>query len=225
MPKRLHAEIKKTRVLIIDDHPLVRLGMRNLLNEEPDLEVCGEAGEMTEALCLVDSTEPEVVIADLSLNGAGGLEMIKQIKARKDSIKILVSSMYDESLFAERALRAGAMGYVMKGVATIELVRAIRQVLSGKIWLSERMSEKFLNQKFTRETKDQTLPWSSKLTDREMEVFEMIGQGVPAREIAKRLHLSVKTVEAHRENLKRKLNVENAAELMREATLWILEQK
>jgi DNA-binding NarL/FixJ family response regulator len=192
----------KRRILIVDDHPIVCRGLRELVADEPDLEVCGEAADVSEALQQLEATRPDVVVVDLSLKGGHGIELIQKIKARSDRVKMLVSSMHDESLFAERVLRAGATGYISKQESPEKIIDALRQVLRGEI-LEEN-------------------PIQS-LSDRELEVFEMIGQGLSTKQIAKRLHLSHKTVETHREKIKAKLNLSNSAELSRRATQWVLE--
>lgn len=212
----------KTRVAIVDDHPIVRSGYVQLLALEKDLEVCGEAGSMVEGLQLVDRESPDLLIVDLSLTEGSGLELCKQIKARQNGTKMLVVSMHDESLFAERVLRAGASGYVSKQVAVTTLVDAIRSVMDGRIYLSSQMTDRMLcravgNEGFTDEAP------IHRLSDRELQVLEMIGQGVTTRQIAERLFLSPKTVESYRENLKAKLHLENSAELTRYAVQWVLE--
>lgn len=213
---------RTTRVLIVDDHPIVRRGLAELISDEPDLEICGEAADSTEALRLIDSVRPDLIVIDISLQNGNGIELIKQIKARDQGIKMLVSSMHDESLFAERALRAGALGYVNKAEAAESIVEAIRVVLSGKVYVSSRLADRMLHRLVGG---DENLERSAidSLSDRELEVFEFIGKGQTTRQIAMKLHLSPKTVESHRENIKRKLNLANATELTRYAVEWVLE--
>lgn len=213
---------RTTRVLIVDDHPIVRRGLAELISDEPDLEICGEAADSTEALRLIDSARPDLIVIDISLQNGNGIELIKQIKARDQGIKMLVSSMHDESLFAERALRAGALGYVNKAEAAENIVEAIRVVLSGKVYVSSRLADRMLHRLVGG---DENLERSAidSLSDRELEVFEFIGKGQTTRQIAMKLHLSPKTVESHRENIKRKLNLANATELTRYAVEWVLE--
>jgi DNA-binding NarL/FixJ family response regulator len=211
----------KFRILIVDDHPIVRRGLRELVADEPDLEVCGEAEDVAGALQQVEALSPDVVVIDLSLKGGHGLELIQEIKARKRPVKMLVSTMHDESLFAERVLRAGAMGYISKQESPDKIVGALRQVLRGEIYLSPRMANRFLHRLASGQSFE-TSPIDS-LSDRELQVFEMIGQGLATKQIARKLDLSPKTIEAHREKIKAKLNLKSGAELSRHATQWVLE--
>jgi DNA-binding NarL/FixJ family response regulator len=212
---------KTHRILIVDDHPIVRRGLRELVADEPDLEVCGEAEDVAQALSQVEETRPDVVIVDLTLKNGHGLDLIQEIKARHGQIKMLVSSMHDESLFAERALRAGAAGYISKQEPPERMIDAMRRVLHGEIYLSSRMSTRLLHRLTTGEAIDED-PVES-LSDRELEVFEMIGQGLSTKQIARKLDLSHKTIETHREKIKSKLNLKNSSELSRHATQWVLE--
>jgi DNA-binding NarL/FixJ family response regulator len=212
----------KAKILIVDDHPIVREGLTARLNRQPDLEVCGEAEDVAEALEQVKKLSPDLVLVDLSLKSGEGLDLIKRIKARSSTTKMLVSSVYDETLYAERALHAGASGYINKQEITDKLIEAIRQVLSGKVYLSTKMVESLLQ----RAVGQMPQPGKSlveALTNRELEIFRKIGQGMTTRQIAKHLHLSVKTVESHREHIKEKLHLHNTAELAREAIRWVLE--
>ena len=212
---------KKYKILVVDDHPIVRRGLRELVADEPDLEVCGEAEDVAQALEQVEATRPDVVIVDLTLKGGHGLELIQDIKSRNERIKMLVSSMHDESLFAERALRAGASGYISKQESPEKIIDAMRQILRGEIYLSSRMATRLLHRISTGEPLNKT-PIES-LSDRELEVFEMIGQGLSTKQIARKLDLSHKTIETHREKIKSKLNLKNSTELSRHATQWTLE--
>jgi DNA-binding NarL/FixJ family response regulator len=211
----------KHRILVVDDHPIIRRGLRQLFGDEPDMEVVGEAEDTTDALEQVKAVDPDLVIVDLSLKSGHGLELIPQIKAKHESVKMLVSSMHDESLFAERVLRAGASGYISKQESPSELIKAIRQVLRGEIYLSSRMANRILGRIVGGETLEKD-PIGG-LSDRELQVFEMIGQGLRTKQIAQKLDLSPKTIEAHREKIKAKLNLKNGAELSRHATQWVLE--
>lgn len=211
------------RILLVDDHPIVRRGLRELVAQEPDLEVCGEAEDAAEALRQLEATRPDVVIVDLTLKAGHGLELIQQIHARDARIKILVSSMHDESLFAERTLRAGALGYINKQESPDKIIDAIRRVLCGEIYLSSRMASRLLHRIAVGEPLEKHP--IEKLTDRELEVFEMIGQGLSTKQIARKLGLSHKTIETHREKIKTKLNLKNSAELSRHATQWVLENR
>jgi DNA-binding NarL/FixJ family response regulator len=214
------AAATKARILIVDDHALVRRGLAGLIEDEGDLIVCGEAGSAAEALTAL-ATRPDLIIVDLSLQTGHGLDLIRQLKARDEELRILVLSMHDESLFAERVLRAGALGYVSKQEAPGQVISAIRQVLDDKVYLSQAMTERLLRRASGREA-DAVLPGDT-LSDRELTVFQMIGEGLPTREIATRLHLSVKTIETYRENIKAKLGLKNSAELSRHAAQWVLE--
>jgi DNA-binding NarL/FixJ family response regulator len=221
--KRRESTESRARILIVDDHPVVRSGLRMLIDDEPDLVVCGEAGDADEAIRALDAKNPDLVIVDLSLKGSSGLELIKRIKSRNSDSKMLVSSMFDESLYAERVLNAGALGYVSKQEAMEKVIEAIRCVLSGRVYLSAAMSDRMLH----RIARDHQAPQRSSvesLSDRELEVFEMIGRGRTKTEIAAQLHLSVKTVETHREKIKAKLALKTAAELYQHAVRWVLEQ-
>ena len=212
----------RIKVLIVDDHPIVREGLAARIARQPDLTVCGEAEDVADALELVKTVQPELAIIDLSLKSGQGLDLIKRIQTCSPRTKTLVSSMYDESLYAERALRAGALGYVNKQEMSEKIIEAIRQVLEGKIYLSPRMTERLL-QRAVGSTPQLAQSPIETLSDRELEIFKMIGQGKTTRQIAGDLHLSIKTVETHRENIKSKLNIVNAAELSREAVQWVME--
>jgi DNA-binding NarL/FixJ family response regulator len=214
---------QRARILIVDDHPLVRSGLRELINLQHDLVVCGEAAEANEAVRQVDAKKPELMIVDLSLKESSGLELIKRVKVRAPEVKMLVSSMYDESLYAERVLSAGALGYVNKQEAMEKVIEAIRCVLNGRVYLSSAMSDRMLR----RLTADNQPPEQSPvetLSDRELEIFELIGRAHKTSEIARQLHLSVKTVESHREHIKDKLRLKTGIELARYAVQWVLEQ-
>jgi DNA-binding NarL/FixJ family response regulator len=213
-----------TRILIVDDHPLVRMGFNQIISDEADLEVCGEAASMGEALSLVASEKPDLVIIDLSLAGGSGLDLIEHIKARNPNIYMLVASMHDESLFAERALNAGALGYINKHEAQDKIIHAIRRVLRGKIYLSEPMTERMLNNLVSNEAE---LGRTSieKLSNRELEIFELIGQGTTTAKMAEHLNLSIKTIETHQAHIKKKLGLNSAHELAHRAIHWIMENK
>jgi DNA-binding NarL/FixJ family response regulator len=210
------------RILIVDDHALVRRGLATLIGDERDLVVCGEAADTVEALAAVAALRPDLVIVDLSLKTGHGLDLIKQIRSHDERARILVLSMHDEKLFAERALRSGAMGYINKEEATGKVVEAIRQVLAGRVYVSAAMTERLLQRAAETGGAKPRLP-SESLSDRELTVFQMIGQGVATREIAERLKLSIKTVETYREHIKAKLGLRNSAELSRHAAQWVLE--
>ena len=210
---------EKTKVVIVDDHPIVRQGLAQLINQEPDLEVCGEAESASEALRVIAARQPDVAVIDLSLKDSSGLELIKDIKVRHEDLQVLVLSMHDESFYAERVLRAGARGYVTKEEGTEKVVEGIRRLLNGEIYLSDRMSGKMICK--IVEGKPGAGLSIDRLSDRELEVFELIGQGMGTRQIAKQLHLSVKTVESHRAHVKEKLKLETSTDLLKHAIQWL----
>ena len=221
MANSTQSTVARHRILIVDDHPIVRRGLKELVADEPDLEVCGEAADEPEAIQQLEETQPDVVVVDLSLPRGHGLELIRKIRLHDERIKILVSTMHDESLFAERTLRAGAAGYINKQEAPEKIIDALRQVLRGEVYLSSHITNRLL----LRLRGDQSTDGDpvKRLTDRELEVFEMIGKGLPARKIAKNLGLSHKTIESHREKIKIKLKLNNGSEMTRYATKWVLE--
>lgn len=207
----------------MDDHPAVREALALRIGRQRDLEVCGEAADTREALRLVAEMQPDVAVVDISLKTANGIDLIKRIKDRNEHIRILVWSMHSESLYAERALRAGALGYIDKDHATEKIVEAIRRVLAGKVWLSESMTERMLHRSVGagRESVNQSAV--DTLADRELEVLRLIGDGVKTADIAKSLHLSIKTVETYRDRIRQKLNLEDGAKLAHYAAQWVLE--
>jgi len=209
------------RIIIVDDHPLVRTGFSQLISDTPDLEVCGEAGDMAEALKLLESTQPDLAIIDLSLSGGSGLDLIEHIKARDENFLMLVASMHDESLYAERVLAAGARGYINKQVAQEQIVQAIRKVLDGKIYLSANMTENMLSAMVTGSSEKRDI---DALSNRELQVFEMIGQGTPPSKMAEHLNLSIKTIETYQAHIKKKLGLSSAHELTHRAIRWVMEQ-
>jgi DNA-binding NarL/FixJ family response regulator len=211
------------RVFLVDDHPMMREGLAQLINHEPDLNVCGEAADALQALDLIQAQKPDLALVDISLPGKNGLELIKDLQALLPSLSVLVVSMHDESLYVERVLRAGGRGYIMKQEGGKKLLEAIRQVLAGQIYVSERMSAKLL-EIFSGRRGQATSSPVELLTDREFEVFQLIGQGKSTKEMAAHLHLSVKTVEVHRLNIKEKLKLETANELIRYAVRWVESQ-
>jgi DNA-binding NarL/FixJ family response regulator len=210
-------------VLLVDDHPIVRRGIAELIGREADLAVCGEASTMQEAIALADKLKPDLMIVDVSLDGNNGVELMKNMAGRM-STPVLAYSMHDESIYAERCLHAGARGYLMKQASPEVLLEAIRHVLSGKTYLSDRMSERLLG-KFVGSSKSKT-PTASPidtLSDRELEVLQLLGNGQTTAQIAEQLCLSVKTVETYREHLKQKLNLADGQKLMRYAIEWALD--
>ncbi len=218
--KKSSAARNKKRILIIDDHPMMRQGLAQLIGAEADLTVCGESENAGQALDAIRAVEPDLVLADISLPDKSGLELIKDFQSVRPGLPVLVISMHDESLYAERVLRAGGRGYIMKQEGGKKLMEAIRQVLDGQIYVSERMSAKIVETFSGQRTAASSSP-VEKLTDREFEVFQLIGQGKSTKDIAAGLHLSAKTVEVHRINIKQKLNLKSAPELIRYAVRWI----
>jgi DNA-binding NarL/FixJ family response regulator len=204
----------KRKVFIVDDHPIVRGGLSQLVNSEPDLEVCGTGEEVYASLKAIKEVKPDLVLVDVSLKDSDGLELAKELKAQVPNLPVLMLSMLDESLYTERALRAGARGFVMKEVAPQTLLAAIRKVMAGGMYVSEKMSASLLQGMARGKKPGLELPMD-RLTDRELEIFRMIGDGKSVKEIAQALFLSAKTVESHREHIKDKLNVKSSAELLR----------
>jgi DNA-binding NarL/FixJ family response regulator len=224
-PGASEAAGRKSRVVIIDDHALIRQGLAQLLNSRPDLAVIGEAESAGAGIEMVRKSKPDLVILDLSLAKADGLEVVKQLKSELPKLPMLVISMHEESVYAERVLRAGARGYVMKKEPSERVFLAVETLLRGEIFVSERIKQDMLQFSAT----GKHLPTEggeplSHLTDREMQVFRLLGDGISTREIAAQLHLSVKTIESYRENLKVKLNVPTGAALIQRAIQWARSQ-
>ena len=212
---------QKSRVFVVDDHPLVREWLRSLINQQPDLEICGEAENAAHALHGIAKTNPNLAIIDISLNAASGLELVKDIGVQHPAVALLILSMHEEELYAERAMRAGARGYVRKRETSKNILAAIRRVLHGEIWISEKLSNA-MALKFVRGQDGVGSAQSrvGELSDRELEVFELLGKGRSTSEIADELHLSLKTVQAYCVRAKEKLGLSTAVELLREAILW-----
>jgi DNA-binding NarL/FixJ family response regulator len=210
---------KKTKVVLVDDHPLVREWLANLINQQSDLQVSGDADSAPKALQIIGAVQPEIAIVDISMEGGSGLELIKNIRANYPNVVVIVLSMHDEAIYAERSLRAGARGYIMKREATKRVLEAIRCVLGGKLYMSDKMAmmmaEKFVDGR--PKTEGSVV---EKLSDRELEVFQLLGRGYNTRQIADELHVSFKTVQSFCARIKEKLNFSNAAELLREAVRW-----
>lgn len=218
MTTKRHATV---RILIVDDHPMVREGLATRIALHSDLEVCGEAATEGEALALVKQTNPDLILVDISLKGGHGIELIKQVKSSHPSIKMLVVSGYQESLYAERSLRAGALGYLNKQESNEKVIEAIRTVLRGERFVGPQITRRLMNQALGGA--DLTKTPIEQLTDRELEIFRLIGEGLSSGVIAEQLFLSVHTIDSHRENIKRKLGLMNATELSRSAVQWLLE--
>jgi DNA-binding NarL/FixJ family response regulator len=214
----------KIKILIVDDHPLVRQGLVNLISQQPGLEVCGEAVYEAQALELVGATQPGVAIVDLSLERGSGLELTKSIHAMYPAVKVLILSVHDELLYAERALRAGALGYIMKHDAAQSVIQGIRSVLAGRVYISGKLRTKLAEKFVAGQTGGADSPLET-LTDRELEILQLMGQGCSTRQIAGHLCLGFKSVQYYYTGLKEKLKLANALELRREAVRWHLGQQ
>ena len=211
----------KRRVLIVDDHPLMRQGLAQLVNQQPDLTVCGEAEDVPEALQKTSDLKPDVVIVDLSLKGSDGIELIRNLRSRSAQLPVLVLSMHDEALYAERALKAGAWGYIMKQEATNQVLSALRRVLSGEIHVSPSVSSKIMQSMVGMSERSPI----ERLRNRELEVFRRIGGGAGTRQIASELHLSVKTVETYCTHIKKKWQLRSQRELVQRAIQWVMQNE
>ncbi len=210
----------ESRILVVDDHPLVRQGIAQFINQEKDMSVCGEASDGYEALSIIEEMDPDLVVVDIHMKGLNGMDLVKNMKVHHPKVPVLMLSMHDESLYAERALRAGARGYLMKEEDPEKVVQAIRIVLNGDVYVSEKATSKILKLLSDTKTSDQGTS-VDRLSDRELEVFRMIGQGYRTRHIADQLNLSPKTVESYKARLKQKLLLKDAAELARYAAEWV----
>lgn len=211
---------RRIRVFIVDDHPVVRQGLQLLLRMEPDMEWAGDADNAADAIKGLAQARPDIAVVDVSLRDSSGIELVKDLRVRFPEVPVLVLSMHDETIYAERVLRAGARGYVMKDEATDKVIVAIRTVLAGGLYLSERMASKMLVKFVEGRQGTGGLPMD-RLSDRELEVFELVGHGLGTRQIAGKLGLSIKTVEAHRESIKKKLKLADATELLQHAIHWV----
>lgn len=216
--------VRKHRIFVVDDHPIVRQGLALLINREADLTVCGEAEEAISALSRISSMKPDILIVDISLNGPDGLDLLKSIRLHHPDLPVLILSMHDEAVYAERALRAGANGYIMKQEATEAVLVAVRRILHGEIYVSERVAGKLLRQ-YVKGSPQESSSSFAELTDRELEVFRLIGEGHSTKKIADELHLSVKTVESYQSHLKEKLSLRTGRELVQHAIEWSLQEK
>lgn len=214
------AKKPKITILIVDDHPIVRQGLSELINNEEDLFVCGQAEDAHQAMAMIKTLKPQIAIVDISLKETSGIDLIKDIKTSYPQTLILALSMHDETLYAERALRAGAQGYVMKTEATEKVVDALRKIKGGRIFVSEKMAGKLM-QKLVGGGPDLGTSSIERLSDRELEVFSLIGHGFSTKQIGERLHLSIKTIETYRAHIKEKLNLSDASELLQYAIRWI----
>ncbi len=214
----------KSKVLVVDDHPIVRQGLMLLINRESDLTVCGEAEDAHTAMHALSATRPDILVVDISLNGPDGLDLLKDIRSRHPDLPVLILSMHDESIYAERALRAGAQGYIMKEEATEKVLVALRRILSQEIYVSERIANRMLHRYIGNPSTSRPSSIAD-LTDRELEVFRLIGEGHSTRRIAEELHISVKTVESYQSHIKEKMSLRSARELVQHAIQWSFSQK
>jgi DNA-binding NarL/FixJ family response regulator len=212
------------RIFVVDDHPIVREGLASHLTREVGLEVCGNADEVSEALSLITSSQPDLVILDITLKNGSGLDLLKRLKAHHPTLRVLIWSAYPDNLYAERALRAGAMGYIHKGRPADEIITAIRTVLAGKIYLSDEESARMISRLVGGDHQSMQHSAIEALTDRELEVFEHLGHGQTTQQIAQKMHVSPKTVETYRARIKEKLKLHNAMELIQRAVQWVMEQ-
>lgn len=209
-----------TRVVIIDDHPLLRQGISTMINQQKDFVVCGETDDARKSISTIQSTQPDIVILDLSLKGASGIEVLKDIKVHFPKLKVLILSMHDEAVYGPRALRAGASGYIMKQEAPENVIGALRKILNNGVYLSEQLGERMLHRMVGGRTATLASP-IDELSDRELEVFMLLGRGFGTRAIAEKLNLSVKTIESHRAHIKEKLNLASGTELIHHAIQWV----
>ena len=220
MPQVSSPAQRRHRILVVDDHPVVRRGLRAILEQENDLEVCGDVGTAADALDAYRDKKPDLITLDIALDGSDGLDVIKTIRAEDELVPILVISMYDEASFAERVLRSGGNGYLMKEELDLQIIAAVRRILGGGIYLSERVSQSLLRT-VTGKTAEQHRRPEDSLSDREIEVYRLLGEGTSSRQIAEHLGISVKTVETYRAHIKDKLGLENATQLVRAAVRWV----
>lgn len=214
------SETIKKRVVVVDDHPLIRRGIVQLINDDPKLAVVGEAEDATAGLDAIVKQRPDIAVVDISLKNSSGMDLIKDVVERMPGLPVLVFSMHDEAFYAEQVLRTGAKGYVTKGEPPAKVIEGIHRVLAGQIFVSEKVAATMLRRVVGGKSEAEAFP-IDRLSQRENEIFRMIGQGLQSRQIAEKLDLSVKTVESHRENIKRKLNVDNATELLQRAIYWL----
>lgn len=220
--KTQHSFARETQILIVDDHPMMRAGLAAHISDVPDLEVCGQAKDIVDARIAFETTNPDLAIIDISLKDGNGIDLVKEIRSRFPHVKILVLSAYQESLYAERALRAGALGYLNKQETGEKIFEAIRTIMEGNRFISSNMTERLLKQAINTGNSPEKSPVET-LSTRELEVFRLIGQGLTTGAIARQLQLSTHTIDTHREKIKHKLAVKSANALQREATQWMLE--
>jgi len=218
-----HKTIKpnaKSRILLVDDHAVVRFGISQLINRQPDMEICGEEEDATRAMTAIAALKPDLVIADISLKDSSGLELMRNIKAQYPKLPVLIFSIHDEAVYGEIAFRAGALGYLMKGEAVEKVLVSIRRILDGNIYVSEALAAKMLQKQICGQLEVMASPMTI-LSDRELEVFQSIGRWKGTRQIAEEFHLSIKTIEYYREQIKKKLGLKSGTELTQAATAWV----
>ncbi|MBU1340132.1 MAG: response regulator transcription factor [Proteobacteria bacterium] len=213
-------EKSKIKIMIVEDHPIFRMGMTEMINREKDMTVCGDAEDVAGALNSIEKEMPDIIVVDLSLKNSNGIDLVKEVSEKYKAISCLVLSMHDESLHAERCIMAGAKGYIMKQEASISVVKAIREILSGNLYVSNTIMSHILT-KFRHQPAALHESPLKHLTDREMEIFQFIGRGYASGEIAKRLNISVKTIGTYRERIKAKLNINHSGRLVRQAVIWV----
>ncbi|MFZ3216004.1 MAG: response regulator transcription factor [Candidatus Acidiferrales bacterium] len=221
---QVKTQTSEAKVFLVDDHPIVRQGLALLINREADLVVCGEADGGYGVLQTISDLQPDIVLLDISLNGPDGLEILKSMRMREPNLPVLILSMHDEQTYAERALRAGANGYIMKQEATEKVLIAIRRILRGEVYLSDRLTNRMLKH-FVRGSVPTAENPLANLSDRELEVFRLIGEGHATRQIADELHISIKTVESYQAHIKEKLALRSARELVQRAIKWSVSEK
>ena len=224
-PAAAAAAVKKKTVVLVDDHPLVRTGLAQLINRQDDLAVIGEADTASAAISAIDKLKPDLAVVDISLDDRNGIDLLKDLVVRAPKLNVLMLSMHPESLYAERALRAGAKGYIMKQEAPDKVLVALRRIVAGDVYVSDAIAAKMLKSMTDRRGSQPHESPVERLSDRELEVFRYIGKGFGTREIAEKLFLSVKTVETHREHIKAKLKLANKGELLRYAVQWVADQE
>jgi DNA-binding NarL/FixJ family response regulator len=215
--------MNRIKIFLVEDHPIFRKGLAEILNSQKNMLVCGEAEDAIQALDGIRETKPDFIIVDVSLKDSSGIELIKDIRLRHPNVLILTLSMHDETIYAERALRSGAKGYLMKQEAPETVVKAVYHILNGNIYVSDRIATRMFNKLIDGQANSENSPVDL-LTDRELEVFQLIGHGLGTRQIAQKLHVSVKTIENHRAHIKEKLNLNSAIELVQHATLWVQQE-
>jgi DNA-binding NarL/FixJ family response regulator len=212
--------VAKKTVMVVDDHPILRRGIVQLINDDPGLKVVGESEDVAGAMKILEAGAPDIAVIDISLKDGNGIDLVRTITERWSQMPVLVFSMHDEAFYAERVLRAGARGYVTKGEPATRVIEGLHKVLGGQVFVSEKIAAKMLHRVVGGQRQPEGFPIDS-LSDREFEIFSLIGEGLQTREVADQLGLSIKTVESHRENIKRKLNIDNATELLQRAIHWV----